>query len=276
MRQYLLDRYPDPAGQLRLEGDAWHYLAGVRRLREGNVIEGRLPDGRTCRLRVVTVNRRERFLQLKLDGPCSENAESPDKASVVRQEDGFSSSLPHIILLQWIIKGQRMDLVVRQATETGVARIIPVTGDRCLASESGHAGRERTARWQRITREARQQSGSPVDTRVYEPLDLEKALALTEQIESSRPVSSLRLVLSEEPLARESLHRYLVDSPETVTLAVGPEGGMTPGEMERLQNAGFCCVHFRTNVLRAETAALYGIAAVQTALTERVSWQPNE
>ena len=83
-------------------------------------------------------------------------------------------------------------------------------------------------------------------------------------------------MLSEEPLARESLHRYLVDSPETVTLAVGPEGGMTPGEMERLQNAGFCSVHFRTNVLRAETAALYGIAAVQTALTERVSWQPNE
>jgi len=276
MRQFLLDSYPDAAGRLRLQGDAWHYLVCVRRLREGAVLEGCLPDGRICRFLVVLINRRERFLELKLEGPCFDRTEIPEEGSPITSESGLDPAIPYIILLQWIIKGPRMDLVVRQATETGVALIVPIAGDRCVASDTSHAGRERTARWQRIIREARQQSGSAVETRVCEPLDMEKALTLVDQIESSRLSLPMRLVLSEEPLARESLHRYLSDSPKTVTLAVGPEGGMTLGEIERLKNANFCCVHFRTNVLRAETATLYGIAAVQTALMERVSWQPKE
>ena len=51
-------------------------------------------------------------------------------------------------------------------------------------------------------------------------------------------------------------------------IAVGSEGGISPDEMTALRNAGFTPVHLAGNILRCETAALYGIAALQTALAE--------
>jgi 16S rRNA (uracil1498-N3)-methyltransferase len=59
-------------------------------------------------------------------------------------------------------------------------------------------------------------------------------------------------------------------------LAIGPEGGMSARELDLLASAGFSCVHFRTNILRAETAAIYALAAVQSALTESEKWQLKE
>ena len=58
-------------------------------------------------------------------------------------------------------------------------------------------------------------------------------------------------------------------------MAVGAEGGISPKEEEFLKNNNFKPVHFNTNVLRAETAAIYSIASVQTLLTEGSKWQSN-
>ena len=50
---------------------------------------------------------------------------------------------------------------------------------------------------------------------------------------------------------------------------------MTPEEREILASCGFQEIHFHTNILRAETAALYGLAAVQNAITEQATWLLN-
>ncbi|MBP7479816.1 MAG: RNA methyltransferase, partial [Spirochaetaceae bacterium] len=63
---------------------------------------------------------------------------------------------------------------------------------------------------------------------------------------------------------------------ERVVLAVGCEGGFSKKEMEMLDEAGFKHLHFNTNVLRAETAALYGIAVIQNAVMEKKSWREQE
>ncbi len=162
-----------------------------------------------------------------------------------------------------------MDQVVRQAAEAGAARIVPVAGEHCLY---GGADAGRSARWARIVREARQQSGSPVGTVVEDPLSPGEAAALWQ---SRAGEKSAAFVLTEEPLATNCLHGYLSTRPDIVALAVGPEGGMTGTEITLLSENGFRPLHLRTNVLRAETAALYGIAAVQTAVTEFDSWHGN-
>ena len=47
---------------------------------------------------------------------------------------------------------------------------------------------------------------------------------------------------------------------------MGSEGGISPAEVEILQKEHFEPIHFDVNILRCETAALYGIAAVQSAI----------
>ena len=61
-----------------------------------------------------------------------------------------------------------------------------------------------------------------------------------------------------------------------IGIAVGSEGGISEKEISILQENGFYLVHFKTNVLRAETASLYGIAAIQTAITELEEWHTHE
>ena len=68
-------------------------------------------------------------------------------------------------------------------------------------------------------------------------------------------------------------HRLLAEKPSHIVLAIGAEGGISPAEAAVLRETSFQTVHFKTNVLRAETAALYAIAAAQTTINEADQWQ---
>ncbi len=282
MRQLVLEQFPDRNGQVLLESGDYRYLVQVLRISEGDSVEVRLPDGSLSAMRVAAVSRRDRTVTLAAgkahaaDAAGSGNSQSVDTAagasmpSLASMPDGF----PFIVLFQWLLKGPKMDQVIRQATETGVALIVPVAGSRCLSRDADGVGDGKTGRWERIVREARQQSGSAVNTRVLPPASVSDLAGLWTSISAGENAAAL--VLTEAPLARKSLHEYLVHGVGSAALAIGPEGGMTAGELQLLEEAGFVPVHFRTNILRAETAALYGIAAVQSALTESEKWQLKE
>jgi 16S rRNA (uracil1498-N3)-methyltransferase len=168
-----------------------------------------------------------------------------------------------------LLKGEKFDLVVRQATEAGVAGIIPLACERSLGATPGPARRERL---ERLIREALQQSGSPVPTRLEEACSLPE---LGARLGPQGP-SELRLLLHEEPLVDSSLHGYLGRAPERLVLCVGPEGGFSPGETAYLtERAGFRPLRLPGAILRAETAAIFALAAAQTILGERDSWKPE-
>jgi len=80
------------------------------------------------------------------------------------------------------------------------------------------------------------------------------------------------LFFHQTPLDKGSLHGYLFSRPQAVGLVVGPEGGLSPAEVERLQARGARPVWLGPFVLRAETASLYAIAAVNTILQETPEW----
>jgi 16S rRNA (uracil1498-N3)-methyltransferase len=188
-----------------------------------------------------------------------------------------------------------MDLIVRQATEWGVSLIVPLLPER---SASGGRGRaegavNRLPRWRRIIREARQQSGSPVETVVHAPLDVKAALALHGEIcrqthlavrstasflldvpdSSDMPAPPDPLAAAGMPIAlRGSFHHNLSDDTEKVVLAIGPEGGWSDSERDAFSEAGFLRVCMGRNVLRAETASLAAISALRVIVLEKESW----
>jgi 16S rRNA (uracil1498-N3)-methyltransferase len=170
------------------------------------------------------------------------------------------------MLFQALPKGEKMDLIVRQAAEGGLAEIVPFASEFSATKTSG----QKFSRWERIIREARQQSGSASETAIRQPLAIDGLFAYWE---GQRQMGALGLLFQHLPLVKASLHRYLDKKPPAVVLAIGPEGGFSPAEANRFIAAGFKPFTIGDTIFRTETAALYAQAAVRILLLERDSWE---
>lgn len=164
-----------------------------------------------------------------------------------------------ITLLQGIARGERMDFVVQKATELGVQRIVPVMMARCVVQLGAERADRRREHWLAVAASACEQCGRNRLPVISEPLSLDAACADT--------TDSQRWLLDPEAgsTLREALGARAVDgSPvRNVTLLIGPEGGVEPGEHQWALQAGFSAVRFGPRILRTETAALATIAALQ-------------
>ncbi|MDR3334913.1 MAG: 16S rRNA (uracil(1498)-N(3))-methyltransferase [Treponema sp.] len=258
MKRFILSQAPDPGGMIRLSGKDYHYLARVRRCIPGTVFKALLPDGEEVSVQVRSVE------GVCLVGVCL-SGEEPEVpvASVV---------LPSLVLFQALPKGAKMDLIVRQATEGGISEIVPFRSDHGVPAIKPGQGDEKTGRWERIIKEARQQSGSDIATSMRAPCTIAALMDYWEILKGRYP-TALGILL--HPGGPGSLHDYLSAAPALVALAVGPEGGFSPGEVSRFLSAGFKPLGLGTTVLRTETAALYGAAAIRIILLERASWMPK-
>ena len=288
MRQFLCDSFPDGSGKLVVTGKNYRYLVKVLRFSEGEELDARLPDGKLVRFYVERVQPQLMSAVLRLvDGAdgCSGTTQGVQAFEV--QE--IADRMPELWLFQFLPKPQKMDLIVRQATECGVRHIVPISGAYSLKGDS--SGRKE--RWERIIREARQQSGSAVATEIKEVLSVRAAAELwteitantasrssadsTGNVDAVSPSESaasrsmcktVAFLLDENPSAgKSSLARADKAEVSAAALAVGCEGGISDEERSVLLEAGFMPLHFTTNILRAETASLYGIAVIQQFLS---------
>lgn len=264
MRQFVLP--PEWAGgsSCVLSGESARYLLSVLRMGPGDRFPGLDGRGRRYELEVRAVGSGRVELAVLPDTSA---------AAVVPSGRGNGEPLPRIVLVQALPKGRKMDLVVRQATEAGVSRILPVESSRSVAriSDEGGAAAKR-GRWERIVREALQQSGSSTLTSVDAPIPL-KMLG-----EALAPCAGSRLgvYFHEAPLDEGTLHRYLSRRIDEIVACVGPEGGFSDEETAFLDHLGFKPAHLGSTVLRTETAALFAVAAIKVILLERSSWTPTE
>ena len=290
MKQFIIEQEPDNNGMLTLSGKAFVYLIKVRRMREGNILPVLLPQSGAADMVIDSINAVKKTLRLKrqiapldasetfsagrtsgADNEILNRLSAPADGTAnpaVNRAPMSAAPAAELILLQWVLKGSKTDTIIRQATEAGVRAVLPVIGEFSIAKKQNPAQLER---FRRIIKEARQQSGSPVDTVVMEPAPLAEALnTLKALVPAARTVFAQ---CSEAAGASVGFHRLLAEKPSHIVLAIGAEGGISPTEAAILREAAFQTVHFNTNVLRAETAALYAIAAAQTIINEANQWQ---
>jgi 16S rRNA (uracil1498-N3)-methyltransferase len=252
MKQLILGSMPDADGYITLDGDNFHYLARVRRLRTGSVLNAILPDGKAAKLKIEST--RNNVILAKL---CSiTEQDNPSNAERI--------SCPPIILFQSIPKGSHMDIIARQAAELELTEVAAFHSQYSVQKTTGA---EKIRRWERIIKEARQQSGSVVDTKFKLVYTVDETLKYWEKLLEEKP-GTTGILLHHEPLAKGSFHGYLSSVPEQVVIVVGPEGGFSSEEAELFVKAGFKPLKIGSTILRTETAALYGIAAVRTILLE--------
>jgi 16S rRNA (uracil1498-N3)-methyltransferase len=159
---------------------------------------------------------------------------------------------PIAITLAAALPKQGFDEVVRQVTELGVSRIVPILSDRTLLKPSGH----KLDRWRRIATEAAEQSERPYVPTVDAPVPW---LSWVRQ----PPSSDLRWLCVARQNCPHLLAQGQQDWPfQTVTLAIGPEGGWADSEVAAASTAGYQSVSLGPGILRAVTAPIVAIALI--------------
>ena len=273
MRQFVSAEAPDTRGLLRIEGKDFRYLRKVLRIKNGDMIEVRLPTKGLVPMTVCRIDDTSGQVTLQICAGSGDAGAVNVTRGVTAHEIDTGITAVKYMLFQFIARPQKMELIIRQAVECGVAVVVPVSGE---YSQKGNVDAVKgkavkSERLQRIIREAREQSGSPVETYVYDVVTPEEAAEMWKhECRQFSESETAAITLSERtdkciPLSAVLAERANV---KKAAVAVGSEGGISPREIEILQNGGFIPVHFACNILRCETAALYGIAALQSA----VSW----
>ena len=177
----------------------------------------------------------------------------------VRIEHRFTSkreSSLEITLAQSLLKGEKMDFLVRKATELGVKDIVPFSSSRSVPLLESAKELERRRRWEKIAIEAAKQCGRGRLPKIGSLRDYRTALL-------SAPSDSLRFILWEKEGRRLKEILGRARKQNRIFFIVGPEGGFSRQEVEEAMEKAFVPVTLGERILRAETASLCLLSILQ-------------
>lgn len=220
-----------------LDGAEGKHAVGVRRMRAGEAIQ--LTDGHGVRLRgtVATV---------------------ADKTLTVTVREVIAEPQPaaRLVLVQALAKGDRDELAIQAATELGAWAIVPWQAERSISRWDSAKAAKGVERWQMIVTEAAKQSLRAWHPEVRQPATTRELCA---------GVSAFDTVLILDPTAAVAL-TALPALQGDVAIVVGPEGGISDGELAELEAAGAKRVRLGSEILRTSTAGVAAIAVLQAKL----------
>lgn len=170
-----------------------------------------------------------------------------------------------LTLVQCVPRGDRMDFIVQKATELGVARIVPVLSQRSVVRLDADQAESKQAHWRAVAVSACEQCGRNRLPALEAPQPLLGYLGGLQPPEISG--GFLRLVLEPERAGRASPAAQAIEADDSAAagaqIAIGPEGGFAPEELEAFDLSAFARLRLGPRVLRTETAAIAAIAVLQ-------------
>lgn len=224
-------------------GDA-HHLAHVMRAQIGDVITVVDAAGQAAEMAVTALTRDAVHLRMQRVLP----AETADR---------------EVILVQALLKGEKMDFVVQKAAELGGTCVCPIVTEHVVVRYDAKKAAAKAARWQKIADEAAKQCGRRTLMRVAPIVSLTELLRDPAYIGAADTAT----VFCYEQEERQSIRMVLCGTEaQRVTLIVGAEGGFSPAEAAAVTAAGGQPVSLGHRILRAETASLTALAVTQYEL----------
>jgi 16S rRNA (uracil1498-N3)-methyltransferase len=167
----------------------------------------------------------------------------------------FEPRGPLLVLVQCVVKGKKLDDIVRMTTELGVGAIHLAVSERCVVQKSAR-DEHKVERLARIASEAARQAEQAYVPEIVEPAPLAEVLRRA-------PDAALKCALLERS---EAVALPSALGATAMWLAVGPEGGFSCRDREILSHAKFAAAGLGRAILRTETAAVVGVALGFSAL----------
>jgi 16S rRNA (uracil1498-N3)-methyltransferase len=256
LTRVFVDGALNPGGLVELPRDTGAHLAKVLRARSGDEIVLFNGDGREFTAAIEAVR-------------GSRVSASIGAARSIDRESPFQ-----LTLVQCVPRGDRMDFIVQKATELGVVRIVPVLSQRSVVRLDADQAASKQAHWRAVAVSACEQCGRNRLPSVEPPQPLLSYLgAMAPRADADR---LLRLVLEPERAGETRREARSLDEARSIgnespaasgaQIAIGPEGGFTPDELEAFDLSTFKRVALGPRVLRTETAAIAAIVVLQARM----------
>ena len=214
-----------------------------------------------ARGRLEALDHRRRLLDLRVhvrrDGARASGARRDARVQLLSRVQPALEATTPITLVQAVLKGDKMDEVVRDAVMLGVAAIQPVVTKRTEVTVAAILRGARVERWQRIALASVKQSRRAVLPEILTPLTFETWL--------DDPAPDLRLMFVEPGLdGAEPLTAFkLAPIPATAAFLVGPEGGWDPSECAAARARGVRLVSLGGRTLRADAVPIAALSVLQ-------------
>lgn len=201
--------------------------------------------------RVLRLGAGDRFIAMDGQGHwwLSALSASPREAKILEPMTA-QTELPVSVTLLIALPKTGMEDIIRQVTELGVERIVPVFSDRTLLNPSA----QKRDRWQRIAAEAAEQSERQIVPTIWEPTPWADALQTWNRDSC--------YLCAERGVRSPLLSTLQQTAASSITLATGCEGGWTGAEVEMAMAAGYQPISLGSRILRAVTAPVVAMAIV--------------
>lgn len=221
--------------RLTLPEPASNHLVRVLRLGVGDACVLFNGDGRDYAARLLSLQKRGAEVEV-----------------LARVEVGNESPL-RITLAQGIARGEKMDWILQKATELGVAAIAPIVTDRTEVKLDAERGDKKLQHWRGVMAAACEQCGRARLPTLAEPKTLARHAAAD--------MAGVKLAL--DPDGDVTLAALEIPAGASISLVVGPEGGLSDRDLASLRAGGYRGLRLGPRILRTETAGLAALAALQ-------------
>lgn len=221
------------SGEVELDEGASHHILKVLRMQAGRPLILFNGDGSEYFAEIESAGKK--LATVQVTGSKVVNTESPLHS--------------HIAI--GLSRGERFDLVLQKATELGVSEITPLFTERTEVKLAKERLEKKISSWQKIITSACEQCGRNKVPTCHPPQSLDAFLA--------QELSGKKFVLHH----RNSNKLLASEKVGSVTLLIGPEGGLSEQEIEQANSAGFLNLALGPRVLRTETAPLAALSLMQ-------------
>lgn len=239
MQRYFANHYEKD--QFYLSADDRHHIVNVMRLNVGDQI--------CCvfeqKSAICTIT------EITNDCVC---------ATVLKWEEATTELPIHVTIASGLPKGDKLEWIIQKGTELGAYKFIPFAATRSVVKWDEKKGAKKVERWQKIAKEAAEQSHRHNLPEVMKPLNFQALL------EQSKGYDYKLIAFEEAAKAGEStvLHKTLsnMEKGQSLLFVFGPEGGLTEKEVVKLEEYNFASCSLGPRILRTETAPLHALSAV--------------
>lgn len=225
-----------------IDGEDHHHILKVMRMQIDDQVICVDPEGKqaVCRL--------------------AEISDSSIVADVVQWRDEVSELPIFITIASGLPKGDKLEWIIQKGTELGAHQFLPFSAARSVVKWDEKKAAKKIDRWQKIAKEAAEQSHRVVMPKVISTNNFKEMLAKSKDFHYK--IAAFEEESRNGEISVFSSTLKSIKKGESLLLVFGPEGGLTDDEVKQLRNNDFALCGLGPRILRTETAPLYALAAI--------------
>lgn len=242
LQRYFVRNEQIVGDHVMISGDDVHHIGRVMRMNEGD--------------RLLCCNERSETMLCEIEQISNDFV----RCRIIQWIEGNVELPVHIYVASGLLKGDKYELVLQKGTELGARGFLPLITSRSIVKWDEKKGDKKVERWQKIVKEAAEQSHRAYMPSVYAPMTIRELIAWASDMDYT--------CIAYEEEAKEGKHRAFadllqkMDEGNSLLIVFGPEGGLSEQEVTLLKQHGFIACSLGPRILRAETAPLYALSAV--------------